>query len=345
MTTMFHMRKGVFGLFCWIALTFATAVGAESSYRHENQLTGQSYTNDTGLLSQKSMGGCQAPKEGPRGPTGSTGPTGATGTGATGPTGPTGATGITGSTGPTGSTGSTGSTGATGATGVTGPTGPTGSTGSTGPTGPTGATGATGVTGPTGATGATGTGVALYAYFYAKMHDPTFMEEVVPGGNTTTPVGGLVEFQQNNPPGPIGHANILFPPGSIIALSNDPTFPTLITQFQITVEGDYIVNFHLTTGEAGGNAFALVLGGNLFAPGSGAFPTITTGIWTNFIIYDSSPQGTEQKESITNSIIHFHVGDVLSVVNVGQSSAHLTSNTSTETVIAAIVFELLRAGP
>lgn len=296
--------------------------------------------------------GCKAPKQGPQGPSGATGPVGPSGsagaTGAIGPAGPSGTAGATGATGPsggeTGATGATGPTGATGATGLIGPTGPTGATGATGPTGATGATGligptgATGTTGATGATGTAGTGLAVYAYFYTKQVLDVIHEEDVP--NT----GGLVEFEPNS--FVAGHANINFPAvGGVTPLFLDPG-TNLITSFVVPVEGDYLISFQLTSQDSGGNDFSLVSGGTLASPGSITGTVYTSGVLTGYTEFDTSPQGTEIKESLTVCIVHLLAGQQLSVVNVkdtGHASLR-SSAVNTNGILAGITFELLREG-
>ncbi len=275
--------------------------------------------------------GCKAPKQGPQGPSGATGPVGPSGsagaTGAIGPAGPSGTAGATGATGPSG-----------GETGATGATGPTGATGATGLIGPTGATGATGTTGATGATGTAGTGLAVYAYFYTKQVLDVIHEEDVP--NT----GGLVEFEPNS--FVAGHANINFPAvGGVTPLFLDPG-TNLITSFVVPVEGDYLISFQLTSQDSGGNDFSLVSGGTLASPGSITGTVYTSGVLTGYTEFDTSPQGTEIKESLTVCIVHLLAGQQLSVVNV-KDTGHATLRSSavnTNGILAGITFELLREG-
>jgi hypothetical protein len=181
----------------------------------------------------------------------------------------------------------------------------------------------------------------VYAYFYTKQIPNLLTEETVPNS------GGIVEFEPNSFNAP-AHKNINVP--GIAAI--EPLFldsgTDLITSFIIHREGDYIVNFHITTNEAGGNAFALVSGGTVAAGDEGSISgtVYTTGMLSGFTLIDSSPQGTEIKESITNSIIHFTAGQQVSVVNVATTGhAQLDSNvTAGNGILAAIVFELLGPG-
>lgn len=306
-------------LFAWFVL--ALVLKTFSVHSADQDLSG---IND--FINDQKMD-CREPK---RGPTGATGPC------CTGPTGPSGGpTGVIGPTGQSGATGATGPccTGPTGASGVTGPTGISGSTGATGPAGDTGATG------PTGAQGESGAGIQGYLFVY------TTEQDVIPSGDLFSDPneGGIVEFQSNA--FVVGHQNIEFPTTSDPIQVNFEDEPgpreNFITSFTIMVEGDYLVEFFGTTSDSGSNLFAIVLGGTV-TPSDEAD---TTGILKGYTTpFDAGIEGTETKELFLAGIYHFTEGQKISIINIGNSAAHLKSNEIDVAVTAGITFELLRAG-
>lgn len=197
------------------------------------------------------------------------------------------------------------------------------------PTGPTGPTGPQGPRGIPGATGST-TGLQAYAFFYSKN------QSIVPGG----PAGfGIVEFEQNNPPGPVGHANINV--AGFILHANDPTNPTNITSLEVPLTGDYQITFHITCLN-NGNSFALVTTNGILTPGTAVNTTATVSP-ADFTILDPDSQGTESKEIVNTSIVHLTAGTQISIVNIDASSSKLKSNT-TSAVTAGITFLYLGPG-
>lgn len=305
-------------LFVWFV--FVLVFKSFSVYSNDQKMSGTVNQDLEKFDNPLQTGSCRTPKRGPRGPRGATGPTGPC---CTGPTGPASATG------PTGAMGSTGATGPEG--------GPTGVTGSTGATGPAGDTGSTGATGPA---GETGSGVSGYLFVYTKQ------EIDVPSGDISGTASGLVEFQSNTSLPSL--QNIEFPslvnPISV-NVGEDTANPNNITSYVILVEGDYLVGFFGTTNDAGGNVFAIVEWDPTSTVTPGTLGTVT-GTLTNFSLpFDAGTQGTETKEISLIGVYHFTVGQKISIVNVGNSNAHLKSNTATPTVTSGITFELLRAGP
>jgi len=218
-------------------------------------------------------------KRGPAGPAGPAGPVGNTGsTGPIGPAGPQGPIGNTGPQGPIGNTGSQGPIGNTGSTGPIGPAGPQGPIGNTGPQGPIGNTGPQGPIGNTGPAGPAGPPANLpqYGYVYNKS------AQVVP-------IEADVTFDTNG----ITTPGITHAPGT--------------SQIHVTVTGDYVAFFSVSTVEPG--QFALFVNG---APVMGA-------------VYGSGA-GTQQNSGQT--MLALSSGDVLTLRNHTSASA-VTLQTAT----------------
>ncbi len=210
---------------------------------------------------------------GPQGPIGNTGPQGPIGN--TGPQGPIGNTGSTGPIGPAGPQGPVGNTGSTGPIGPAGPQGPIGNTGSTGPIGPAGPQGPVGNTGPAGPAGPPAN-LPQYGYVYNKS------AQVVP-------IEADVTFDTNG----ITTPGITHAPGT--------------SQIHVTVTGDYVAFFSVSTVEPG--QFALFVNG---APVMGA-------------VYGSGA-GTQQNSGQT--MLALSSGDVLTLRNHTSASA-VTLQTAT----------------
>lgn len=316
------------------------------------------------LTYSKELSGCEKPQRGPPGAKGATGQRGATGatgiagpagaTGRTGPTGPccpgptgptgpggpigptgpgVGATGATGPAGPAGATGATGPAGPAGATGATGPQGPAGATGASGPAGPAGATGATGPQGPAGATGASGPGgLNAYAFVYAKL------SFVIQDGT------GVVEFQRNTV---ANHNNInvggfTFHPTDAADPLQDDNNDTLITAVAVPSTGDYLITYHISTNDGGGNQFQLMINGTSVTAGVAGSKT---GKLVGGTALDAGSQGTQTKEMFNSGIFSLTAGDKVSVINVGGGVGAQEESNGETTVSAALTLELLHTTP
>ncbi len=187
-----------------------------------------------------------------------------------GPIGNTGPTGPIGPAGPAGPQGPVGNTGPAGPIGNTGPAGPQGPVGNTGPIGPAGPQGPIGNTGPAGPAGPPANlPQPQYGYVYNKS------AQVVP-------IEADVTFDTNG----ITTPGITHAPGT--------------SQIDITVTGDYVVFFSISTVEPG--QFALFVNG---APIMGA-------------VYGSGA-GTQQNSGQT--MLALSSGDVLTLRNHTSASA------------------------
>lgn len=184
-------------------------------------------------------------------------------------------------------------------------------------------------------------GVSSYSFFY------TLTDQEVPYGvpAATVPASGfgVIEFDQNDPPGSDpSHVNIN--QAGFILHKNDSTHPERITAFEVPKTGDYQIIFLVTSKEPC-LAFGLAkTTKSTFFPAANSFLTATVD---NFTLLNPGSISANSSEIVLNCIVHLKKGTLLSIVNIGESNAILCPNyvlVSQKPVVASISFVYLGSG-